>query len=63
MIYCSHDEEAQSKLGLNLSTQEAEMTGSLWIQGQPGLHSEFQDPQSYMAKTCLGTNKQQNKQC
>jgi hypothetical protein len=27
---------------------EAEAGWFLWVQGQPGLHSEFQDSQSYM---------------
>ena len=33
-----------------------------WVQGQPGLQSEFQDSQSYKQKPCLKTNKQTNKQ-
>ena len=37
------------------------MTGSLWIQGQPGLHSEFQDSQGYTEKHCL-KNKNKTKQ-
>jgi len=31
----------------NTSIREAEAGGALWVQGQPGLHSEFQDSQSY----------------
>jgi hypothetical protein len=31
-----------------LSTWEAEVDRSLWVRGQPGLHSEFQDSQSYV---------------
>ena len=31
---------------LNPSTQQAEGRGTLWVQGHPGLHSEFQDTQS-----------------
>lgn len=37
----------------NLSTQEAEAGESLWVQGQPGLHSEFLDSQGYTEKPCL----------
>jgi hypothetical protein len=29
------------------STQEAEAGGSLWVRGQPGLQSEFQESQDY----------------
>jgi hypothetical protein len=32
----------------NPSTQETEAGGSLWVQGQLGLQSEFQDSQGYM---------------
>jgi hypothetical protein len=34
-----------------------------WVQGQPGLQSEFQDSQCYTEKPCLKkqTNKQTNK--
>jgi hypothetical protein len=32
-----------------------------WVQGQPGLQSEFQDIQGYTEKPCLKTNKQANK--
>ena len=37
--------------------------GSLWVWGQPGLQSEFQDSQSYTEKTCLKKNarKKENK--
>jgi hypothetical protein len=41
------------------STQEAEVGGSLRIQGQPGLQSEFQLGQGYIEKPCL--KKQQAK--
>jgi hypothetical protein len=37
----------------NLSTPEAEAGGSLLAQGQPGLHSEFQEKQGYVEKFCL----------
>jgi hypothetical protein len=30
-----------------------------WVQGHPGLQSEFQDSQSYTEKPCLQKNKQQ----
>jgi hypothetical protein len=32
----------------NSSTQEAEASGSLCVQGYHGLHSEFQDSQNYI---------------
>ena len=44
--------------------QEAE-AGRFWVQGQPGLQSEFQDSQGYTEKPCLKKtkqNKQTNKQ-
>jgi hypothetical protein len=44
---------------LNPSALKAEVDGSLWVRGQPGLHSEFQDSQSYTLRPCL---KKQNKQ-
>ena len=34
----------------NPSTQEAETCGSLWVRGQPGLQSKFQDSQGYKKK-------------
>jgi hypothetical protein len=45
----------------NPSTWEAEAGGSLadlWVKGQPGLQSEFQDSQGYTEKPCL---RKQNK--
>jgi hypothetical protein len=45
----------------NPSTWEVEEGGSLWVQGQPGLHSEFQDSQGYRVRPCLGKNNN-NKQ-
>jgi hypothetical protein len=30
-----------------------------WVQGQPGLQSEFQDSQDYTEKPCLKKNKKQ----
>lgn len=46
------------------STWEAETDGSPWVQGQRGLHSEFQDSQGYVEKFCLNkkARKQANKQ-
>ena len=43
----------------NPSTQEAEAGGSLWVRGQPGRQSEFQDNQDYTEKHYL---EKQNKQ-
>lgn len=37
-----------------------EAGGSLWVGGQPGLHSEIQGSQSYIVKPCL--EKQKTKQ-
>jgi hypothetical protein len=42
----------------NPSTQEAKTGESLWIWGQPGLQSEFQDSQGYTA--CPKIPKQTN---
>ena len=36
----------------NLSTQDKEASGSLGVQGQPGLHSESQDSQD-IERSCL----------
>ena len=33
-----------------------------WVQGQPGLQSEFQDSQGYTEKPCLAKTKSKNKQ-
>jgi hypothetical protein len=33
-----------------------------WVQGQPGLQSEFQDSQGYAEKPCLKNKTKQNKQ-
>jgi hypothetical protein len=39
-----------------------QMQVDLWVQGQPGLYSEFQASQSYIVRPCLKqTNKQTNK--
>jgi hypothetical protein len=32
-----------------------------WVQGQPGLQSEFQDSQGYTEKPCLGKKKRKEK--
>jgi hypothetical protein len=37
----------------NPSNSEAEASGCLRVQGQPGLHKEFQDSQGYTEKPCL----------
>jgi hypothetical protein len=43
----------------NPTTQEARLGGSLWVWGQPGLQSEFQNNQSYTeGKLCLSKAKQ-----
>lgn len=41
----------------NCSTGEAEANRSLWVQGQPNLHSEFQDSKSYRVRICLKRKK------
>jgi hypothetical protein len=37
--------------------REAEVVGSLWVWGQNGLQSEFQDSQDYTEKPCLKKKK------
>ena len=44
----------------NPSTWEAEAGGSLWVQDQPVLQSEFWESQGYTEKLCL--ERQKNKQ-
>ena len=44
----------------NTNTWEVETGRSLWIWGQCGLQSEFQDSQSYMIRPCLKRNKHNN---
>ena len=39
---------------------EAEVGGSLWVWGQPGLQSGYQNSQGYIEKPCLKTNKHTN---
>jgi hypothetical protein len=34
---------------------------NFWVQGQPGLQSEFQDSQGYTEKPCLKNKTKQNK--
>jgi hypothetical protein len=41
----------------NPITWEAEASSSLWVQGQPGLHNEFQDSQGYKVRPCLKKTK------
>jgi hypothetical protein len=43
------------------STLEAEAGGFLWVQGQPGLQSKFQDSQGYIKKPCLQKEKERKK--
>jgi hypothetical protein len=45
-----------------MSQVVAEVDESLWVQGQPGLQSEFQDSQDYTEKLCLEKTKKQTKQ-
>jgi hypothetical protein len=44
----------------NPSTWEAE-AGDFWVQGQPGLQSEFQDSQGYTEKLCFEKPKKKKK--
>lgn len=37
----------------NPSTQESKAGGSLWVQGQQGLHTELQDSQGHTVKPWL----------
>ena len=43
----------------NLSMQEAEEDGSLWVPNQPGLHNKRQDSQDYIVR--LSQNNMNNK--
>ena len=45
----------------NFSTHDADAGRSLWVQGQPGLNSEFQDSQGYGERLCLKEKQKQNK--
>lgn len=44
---------------VNFNIQEAEAGGALDLEGQPGLHNEFQNSQSYSMRFCLKTKHQQ----
>jgi hypothetical protein len=44
----------------NPSILGAESGGFLWVQGQPGLHNEFQDIQNYIVKFYLKKKLTQN---
>lgn len=46
----------------NAGALEAEAEGSLLIQGQPGLHYEFQASQGFAVTPSLKASKQANKQ-
>ena len=46
----------------NPSTQEAETEGSLCIQSQAVLHSEFLDSQSYIVRPCLKEQRGRRKE-
>ena len=46
----------------NTSTWEAEAGRCVWVQGQPGLESEFQDSQSYTKKPCLWKKQKERKE-
>ena len=46
--------------GIKPSTYEAEIGGSLWVWGQPGLHSEFQENQSYIVRRALNLKNNYN---
>ena len=40
-----------------ISAPERQKQEDLWVQGQPGLQSEFQDSQNYTEKPCLKKKK------
>ena len=46
---------------MNSFFKEAETEGSLWIPGQPGLQSEFQDSQGYKKIKKQNQNQNQTK--
>jgi hypothetical protein len=48
-------------LAFNPSTQEAEQV-DFWVQGQPGLQSEFQNSQGYTEKSCLEKQNEKKKE-
>ena len=43
-------------------TLERQRQAEFWVQGQPGIHSEFQDSQTYTEKPCLETKQNKTKQ-
>jgi len=45
--------QAVVALVFNPSTGKAEAGGSVWVRGQSGSQSEFQDSQGYTEKLCL----------
>jgi hypothetical protein len=45
----------------NPSTWGVEGQADFWVQGQPGLQSEFQDSQGYTEKPCLEKTNRQTK--
>jgi hypothetical protein len=44
-------------LKINPSTLKRQRQVDFWVQGQPGLQSEFQDSQGYTEKPCLKKKK------
>lgn len=46
------DKPGRAAYTLILITQTAKAGGSLWVQGQPGLPSEFQARQEYTVRHC-----------
>ena len=50
--------EAQT---FNLSTQEVQVGGSLWVQGQPDVQCEVYNSQGYTEKPCLNRQDKQTK--
>jgi hypothetical protein len=52
----------QSAFYFSTCKAEVDVDGSLWVRGQPGLHVEFQDNQSYVVKPCLKKPKQHETQ-
>jgi hypothetical protein len=42
---------------LILALGRRQRQADFWVQGQPGLQSEFQDSQGYTEKPCLGKKK------
>lgn len=65
LFHCLPQREKNFKVvgsqAFTTGTWEAEASRSLEVEGQPDLHSEFLDSQSYIMRPCLN-NKQTNKQ-